>query len=74
MSFSEYNNLSCVLKKFSLRYQEKSLADYPFINAPVNLKEEIAFNLDELTYEGSEAIICETLIFPILKAAWKPFT
>ena len=71
MSFSEYNSLPAVLKEFSLHYQEKALEDYLAIPAPSNLKEEIAFNLTELAYE---AIVCETLIFPVLKAAWKPFT
>ncbi|NOQ35249.1 MAG: hypothetical protein GQ569_05060 [Methylococcaceae bacterium] len=74
MSFSEYNSLPAVLKEFSLHYQEKALEDYLAIQAPINLKEEIAFNLTELAYDGSEAIVCETLIFPVLKAAWKPFT
>ncbi|MDQ6956907.1 MAG: hypothetical protein Q9M21_06895 [Mariprofundaceae bacterium] len=74
MSFSEYKSLSAVLKEFSLHYQEKTLEDHPLLQAPISLKEEIAFNLAELAYDGSEAIVCETLIFPILKAAWKPFT
>lgn len=74
MSFSEYTQLPLVLKEFSLHYQEKSLDNYPLIPVPISLKEEINFNLEELAYGGSEAIICETLIFPLLKAAWKPFT
>lgn len=74
MSFSEYKSLPAVLKEFSLHYQEKSLEKYPLIDAPINLKDDIEFNLAELAYDGSEAIVCETLIFPLLKAAWKPFT
>ncbi len=74
MSFSEYKSLPAVLKEFSLHYQEKFLEKHPLIEAPINLKDDIAFNLAELAYDGSEAIVCETLIFPLLKAAWKPFT
>ncbi|MFA7239998.1 MAG: hypothetical protein WC091_07790 [Sulfuricellaceae bacterium] len=73
MAFTEYKNLAAVLKEFSLHYQEKSLAYDATLYAPANLVAEITFNLTELAYDSSEAIICETLIFPILKAAWKPF-
>ncbi|TAL21798.1 MAG: hypothetical protein EPN94_12170 [Nitrospirae bacterium] len=73
MAFTEYKNLAAVLKEFSLHYQEKSLDYDAALQAPANLATEITFNLTELAYDSSEAIICETLIFPILKAAWKPF-
>lgn len=73
MAFTEYKNLAAVLKEFSLHYQEGLLDFDIHLRAPENLVVEIRFNLTELAYDSSEAMLCETLIFPILKAAWMPF-
>lgn len=74
MAFSEYKNLSSVLKEFNLIYQEgvfNSLISS--LEAPISLKETISFNLREMSYDSSEAMICESIIFPVLREAWKPF-
>ena len=73
MAFTEYKNLPSVLKEFSLHYQEGTLDYDTALQAPASLTADIRFNLTELAYDSSEAMICETLIFPILKAVWKPF-
>jgi len=73
MAFTEYKNLASVLKEFSLHYREQILEHDTALPAPANLAVEITFNLNELAYDSSEAMICETLIFPILRAVWKPF-
>ncbi len=73
MAFTEYKNLATVLKEFSLHYQEQALDYDENLLAPPSLASEITFNLTELAYDSSEAMLCETLIFPILKTAWKPF-
>ena len=73
MAFTEYKSLAAVLKEFSLHYQEKALEHDATVKAPAALAADITFNLTELAFDSSEAMICETLIFPILKAAWKPF-
>jgi hypothetical protein len=73
MAFTEYKNLAMVLKEFSLHYQELVLEYDTTVQVPAGLAADIVFNLTELAYDSSEAMICETLIFPILKAAWKPF-
>lgn len=74
MPFSDFKQLSTVLKRFQLKYEEKNIGDWEKLSMPIQLKNDIDFNLSELAYDGSEAIICETLIFPILKEVWKPFT
>lgn len=74
MPFSEYKNLGTVIKEFQLHYQEKPFETVKTVAVPPNLVADISFNLLELAYDGSEAIICETLIFPILKEVWKEFT
>lgn len=74
MAFSAYKNLATVVKEFNLHYQQGILADVLPIEAPLLLKEAIAFDLRELACDSSEAIACETLIFPVLREVWKPFT
>ncbi len=73
MPFSEYKNLGNAIKEFNLNYKEQVFEDVLLVEVPQNLVEDIAFNLLELVYDGSEAIICETLIFPVLKEVWKEF-
>ena len=73
MPFSEYKNLGNAIKEFNLNYKEQAFEEIKLVEVPKNLVEDIAFNLTELVYDGSEAIICETLIFPILKEVWKEF-
>ncbi|MBC8110353.1 MAG: hypothetical protein H7Y04_04770 [Verrucomicrobia bacterium] len=73
MAFSAYKNLATVIKEFQLHYEQADLEKITPVVAPTLLKEAIDFDLEELAYDSSEAIICETLIFPILREAWKPF-
>lgn len=73
MPFNEYKNLGNAIKEFNLNYKEQVFEEILLVEVPKNLVEDIAFNLSELVYDGSEAIICETLIFPVLKEIWKEF-
>ncbi len=74
MAFSTYKSLAAVIKEFQLHY-----AEAPFdrllapITAPSELKNTIDFNMKELVYDASEAMIGECILFPILREAWKPF-
>lgn len=72
-AFSDYKTLGHVLKTFSLHYEEQPFDFVQNYNAPVGLKTEILFNLAEMPYDSSEAFICESILFPILRAAWIPF-
>lgn len=74
MPFSDFKQLSTVLKQFQLKYQEDDIRIWKKLTVPASLKADIDFNISELAYDGSEAIICETMIFPVLKEVWKPFT
>ncbi len=73
MSFSAYKNVASVIKEFNLHYEQANLGEVPSLQAPDLLKQAIEFDLQELAYDSSEAIICETLIFPVLREVWKPF-
>lgn len=72
-AFSDYKTLGIVLKTFSLHYEEQAFVFTQNYDAPEGLKTEISFNLTEMPYDSSEASICESILFPILRAAWIPF-
>lgn len=73
MSFNQFKNLPDVLKKYSLTYQ-RAVFDCPLtIIAPDILKQELEFTFNNVPYNVSETAICENLIFPILKQAWKNY-
>ena len=73
MSFNQFKSLPDVLKKYSLTLQESQWQNIPQITAPDILKEEINFTLENVPYSSSEVAICENLIYPILKQAWKSY-
>jgi hypothetical protein len=73
MAFTTYKSLADVLKKYRIRYEKEDFVITKKVNASTALKEDIQFNLEEIAYDVSEAAICELIINPILRAAWKPY-
>ena len=73
MAFSDYKSLATVIQEFELHYQEKRFEPLPRVTAPAELKEILRFNMTEMAYDVSEAMICEAILFPILREVWKPF-
>jgi hypothetical protein len=74
MAFRTNQTLSDVLKKYTIRYEQKLLPIIVTKPAPVRLQEEIAFTVDHVYYKISESAVCENLIYPVLKEVWKPFS
>ena len=74
MAFTnQFKSLAAVLKHYQIYYQE---ADFEIIKtARLNetVRQDIFFTLKEVAYDVSEAAICENLIYPLLKEAWKPY-
>jgi hypothetical protein len=72
MAFNAYKKISSVLKKFQITYQE----DRFMLTTPIELSDyfraELSFMRKELVIDHSEAAICESLIYPLLKEVWKP--
>jgi hypothetical protein len=72
MAFTnQFKSLAAVLKHYQIYYEE---ADFEIIKtARLNesVRQDIVFTLKEVAYNVSEAAICENLIYPMLKAAWK---
>ena len=73
MSFSKFKQLPDVLKKYDLTLSEMIMPIFPEKQAPDFLKEDLAFTLENMPYACSEAAICENLLHPILKTAWKEY-
>ena len=74
MAFNQFKTLAEVLKKYRIRFLR---ADFPTLTihpAPEPLRDDISFTLRYIPYDVSEAAICENLIYPILKAAWRDYT
>jgi hypothetical protein len=73
MSFSQFKQLPDVLKKYALTLSEVTMPCFPQVQAPDFLKEDLTFTLENMPYACSEAAICENLLHPILKQAWKSY-
>ncbi len=73
MAFSTYKELGDVLLEYQIRYQVEAFTFSSHVSASATLTDEINFVTREFAFRGSEAAVCESLLFPILKAAWKPY-
>ena len=73
MAFGQAKQLGEVIKQAQLRYEEQIFPVGKTLKAPTLLRNEIEFNTSALAYNNSEAFICETIIFPVLKSVWAPF-
>lgn len=74
MAFTSYRSLAEVLKTFNIKYVELNFETTNIIETPSVLQEDITFTLDQVAYDVSEAAICENLIYPILKSAWRRYS
>jgi hypothetical protein len=73
MAFTQYKQLADVLIKYQIRYEEKPWKPSKRTKVPASLKADIKFTMQEVAYDNSEAAICENLIYPVLKGAWKAY-
>ncbi len=73
MAFTTYKSLSEVIKKFKIKYVGEDFPAFEPNTAPEVLQDDISFTLQNIAYDISEPAICENLIYPVLKAAWRPF-
>ncbi len=74
MAFTSFKSLSEVMKRFQIKYDEAPFPSFEIEPAPEVLREDISFTLQNVAYDISEPAICENLIYPILKATWRPFS
>ena len=63
-----------IFKNYIEYVQEQDFEITQNVEAPPVLREDITFTLNEVAYDVSEAAICENLIYPILKTAWRRYS
>jgi hypothetical protein len=74
MAFTDrFKSLAAVLKHHEVRYLEEDFKMLKNARMTEAVRQDILFTLKEVAYDVSEAAICENLIYPILKDAWKPY-
>ncbi len=77
MPFSSYKSISSVLRKFQIEYRLENYIDLDAIggqfSVPSSFQEELDILFTDGVFDNSEAAICETLIYPILKEVWKSY-
>jgi len=74
MAFTnQFKSLAAVLKHYQIHYGEADFQITKTILLNDEVREDILFTLKEVAYDVSEAAICENLIYPLLKAAWKNY-
>ena len=73
MTFKQFKTLAEVLKQYRIRFLRADFPTPTIYPAPETLRDDIRFTLQHIPYDVSEAAICENLIYPILKAAWRDY-
>ncbi len=72
MPFASYGSLSEVARRYQIRCSRAAfVVPEPFALSE-EFRSELAFTLSEVAFEASESAACETLIYPLLRAVWKP--
>jgi hypothetical protein len=74
MAFNQFKSHGEVLAKFEVSYSKQPLVRMLPNAAPsLTFQEQITFALENDMYATSEYARCESLIFPTLQEAWKPY-
>jgi hypothetical protein len=73
MAFTQFKNLGNVLQTYDIAAQKQSFLVVTPQKAPALLADEITFTLNYVDYASSEAAICESLLYPVLRSVWKNF-
>ena len=68
-----FKSLAEVLKYYQIHYIDDEFEIIKTANINEAVKQDILFTLREVAYDVSEAAICENLIYPLLKDAWKNY-
>ncbi|MDJ0675378.1 MAG: hypothetical protein QNJ36_08385 [Calothrix sp. MO_167.B42] len=73
MAFSNYKNISTVIKKFQIKYVQANFMLEVEFPVKDSFKEELDLLFTDGVVDNSEDAICENLIYPVLKEVWKPY-
>lgn len=73
---TSFKNINEIVKAYKLYYDAQAFIPKYVENTrkpSAHLLETLDFNLNETVYDISEAALCESIIYPVLKDAWKPY-
>ena len=73
MAASKFKILEDVLRHYKIRSAKEQFEINTKIDVPNLLVDDIDFVLKYITYRISSESTCESIIYPILKEAWKPY-
>jgi hypothetical protein len=73
MAFSNFKNVGQVIEQYPLRYKRERFLPDVSIELSALFLENLEFSLDKQTENENEFFFRESLIFPFLQQAWKPY-
>ena len=73
MAASKFKILEDVLRHYKIRSERVKFEIITQIATPQYLKEDLNFVFEYVPYKVSEVAICENIIYPVLRAGWKPY-
>ena len=73
MPFPSYASMAEAARAYRIHCQRSEVVRPAPAVLGDGFRSELAFTLSEVAFESSEWIVCETLIYPLLREVWKPF-
>lgn len=73
MSFSQFQNIPEVQRKYAIKYQENNFITLKPMTITKSFQTEFDFNIKNMDVFASEAARCEIIIFPILREVYKSY-
>jgi len=74
MAFSDFKRISDVQEKYNIEYSEEPFIKAQPINPPEPFTQDFEFNRQYIDIFTSEASRCETIIFPIIREAYRKYS
>jgi len=74
LPFTSYASVADVSRRHSIRWRREPFVETADLALSDHFRSELAFTLSDVPFDISEAAARETLIYPILREIWKPFS
>ncbi len=73
MPLASYNSIGDVARRYQIQCRRAAFITPVDFSVSEVFRPELDFTLREVSFENSEFAVSETLIYPLLRAVWKPF-
>ena len=73
MPFTSYKNIGQVLQEYSITSSKENYIIETKLPIRDSFKEELEYTLTEVAFDDSEYIVCESLIYPVLREISKSY-